>query len=345
MNKSLIYLLITALVSLGTVHAKPSRVADSGVKVSLNHKSITGTQKFASLNAPTLDALAVNKMLALSSKNDYKNMGWFVYNIPICITAQMRDKDKTKKPATLIEELKIKVYLIYTTKNLKDKDKKGNHDESKILGYRLMEKEITYVNIPMDKISKKEVGGKDAGDTGYVEMSVGLFLPQASATRITGEEDPGKATNSSDLTIVAYAIEPTFKDTACKHVSVSTATLVGKTDREKTDNAQSWSLRSGIDPDMSKALNSGAWWKEKGRAHLIPSDVEILCISETPFAPFYATMYPATKPLYGSPSEGKTEGIESEDTTPAIALPGTQPVSDTPSGSSRRSSTSSSFGN
>lgn len=343
MNKSLFYLLFAALVALSPVHAKPSRTA-SIVKASLNHRNISGTQKFASLSAPTLDTLMVNKSFAISSKNDYKDKAWFVYNIPICITGQERGKEGKKAAATLVDELKVKVYMIYTSKSLKSKDEKSSSSSSsssgtsQIKGYRLVEKEITYVNIPMDKNPKKENGG--GSEVGYVEMCVGIFIPQTVATQMTGEEDPNKATNNSDLTIVAFAIEPSFGGRACKRVDVPSVIIKGSSEKEKNDNAFSWALKSGIDPEVSKGLNSGTWWKGRVKEHFIPSEVEVMCISETPFAPYYASMYPATKPLYGSPAPEPAAG-EEDGATPSSEppLPGTTPVSELPSSSSSRRST------
>ena len=50
---------------------------------------------------------------------------------------------------------------------------------------------------------------------------------------------------------------------------------------------------------MKNRLKKG-WWKKEDKAGI---GVRLRAISETPFAPFYAPAFPATKPMYGEASD------------------------------------------
>lgn len=301
MNKAYLYLLLAALVGLCPVHAKNSEVADV-VHVSLNHKNISGPQKFVALAPPSdKDIFKPCGRMGLTSLEDTKdNQRWFVLNIPICITGAKRVKGSSYKAATVVPELTVKVYLIYRSKDSKrdKKDPAVKEPESEAAKFRLVEKEITYVDIPLKKGSKKE----KSADVGYVEMSVGLFIPQTVATLMTGDENPEKTTSSADLTIAGYAIEPSVKGSPCK--AVGDPIVSATPDRRANDKL--------FDPTLEKRLKGIDWWKSKAKEHFpVPPDVRLLCISETPFAPFYGSFYPATRPLYGEPAASGSSSSDS----------------------------------
>lgn len=131
----------------------------------------------------------------------------------------------------------------------------------------LLDKEITYVEIPLS--------GKSSENKEWMEglMNAGIFLSPANAKKILGD-DKEKIELKDKL--IAVAIEASFEGSNCMHPKKDPFYIVSAKYKQKL---------------------SGAWWK-KGSAN--KQNAELLAISETPFAPFYAPTFPPTKPLYGS---------------------------------------------
>ena len=300
MNKSLSFLFLSALLCLCPLQAKEAVVA-THVKASLNHKNISGPQRFSALPQVTgsPDYFKSCSKLGLSSLKDFKDSRWFVFNIPVVITGYGRMEGGKTEAATIIPELTFKVYLLYKPKESKGKkDGAETKDDSKAAEYRILEKEITYVDIPLERGTLKKDKEKNT-DVGYAEMSVGVFIPQAVACMMMGDEDPSKVTSGNDLKIAAFAVIPSVKGKECKAVSVAGVSYGSKSKQEFGYIA---------DKDLSRRFSSSSlnWWDDKARERYgAPSRGErLMCISETPYAPFYNGMYPATRPLYGEPTAG-----------------------------------------
>lgn len=152
----------------------------------------------------------------------------------------------------------------------KDADKGPNYvDELKVHVYVLFSTGKGETPLMLDKeITYVEIpmqGGK-------CEMNAGVFISPYNANKILG--DSGKGDLSGKL--AAVAVDATFKGASCMHTEVEPAVVLSH--------------------DLNGKLN-GAWWTKKWDNK---SGASLSAISETPFAPFYGTLFPATKPLYGS---------------------------------------------
>lgn len=326
MNKPLIYLVLSALVGLCPLYAKPAEVA-THVNVSLNHRSISGPQRFTPLR-PLFSGLNKKdrvdeifkeaKVPPLSSLKDYKDNRWFVFSIPVCISASKRESANVTKAATLVPELSFKVYLLYKPKTSKADASEAKGEKSDAAKYRLLEKEITYVDIPLDRGVVKKEGSRDAG---YAEMSIGLFIPQTVANVMMGDDDPSKAGSGNDLQVAAFAIEPKFKGSVCKEVGVAGVSY--SKGKRPFDYIADKSLERILMPSSSSSKKSN-WWDADGKVkgHFpVPTAARLLCISETPYAPFYGEAYPATKPLYGEPESSEPEKQEDADNPSIPRIP------------------------
>lgn len=312
MNRTSLFLFLAACVGLCPLHAKTAEEANM-VKVSLNHKNIVGSQRFSMLGPISSASYFkdVDKRMALTSLKD-TDKRWFVYNIPICISAIKKVSSKTYKAATVVPELTVKVYLLYSSKNNKNSDsaKADKSADASVAKWRLLEKEITYVDIPLEHSGTKKEGSREAG---YAEMSVGVFIPQTVATLMSGDDDPGKILNGSDLQIAAFAIVPKFNGEECKEVGVAGVTY------SKAKRPFDYVCDATFERRISSSSKN--WWQSDSiKSHFTaPEGVRLYCISETPYAPFYGTMYPATKPLYGEPVS--SDGSSTTVTPPSSTLP------------------------
>ena len=168
--------------------------------------------------------------------------------------------------------------------------------------YFLLEKDITYVDIPMESVAKKGDGFDEKAGAGYAKMSVGLFISPASALKLT---DAPEKTDAKPK-VVAYAIAPTFKGTPCRVIP-------------KGDAARKSPISYISDSKLDKFLKkTSQWWKGSTASHFATTSAQLLSIAETPWAAGYAPTYPAVKPAYGaasltssSSSSGSAEGTDS----------------------------------
>lgn len=129
----------------------------------------------------------------------------------------------------------------------------------------MLDKEVTYVDIPLSPSNSADKPSKG-------EMNAGVFISPSNAAKILGE--PSKIDFGNKLS--AVAVEVTYKDSPCI----------------KDDGEQA----VVISHDLDSKLN-GKWWKKNSKNK---SGAVLSAISETPFAPFYAPVFPATSPLFGS---------------------------------------------
>ena len=324
MKKTFIYLVFSALLGFLPAHAKEV-VEATKVHVAINQNKVGSSADLAPLPMPQNDVFkGVKNGVPLSSlSNDEKTAQWHVLNIPITITATGRNAQNKTAPASCVNELTVTAYVIYKTPSAGGKSSsKGSSKSDKGANYSIIEKTITYVNIPLDKSTKVESGN----EVGYADMSVGLFIPRTSGFKITGSDVPSDLTKSG--VVCAYAVTAMFRGAPCDRVDIKalgSTKAVGVTPNSRI-----------FEPALKKIVGDALWWKGKTHDSMTPSEAEVMCISETPFAPFYYTYYPATKPLYGSPSNSAADSG-----TPAApdALP--VPPDSGSSSSSSSSSTSS----
>lgn len=144
----------------------------------------------------------------------------------------------------------------------------------------MLDKEITYVDIP--------VNGKSGGKLSEGHMNVGIFISPANASKIINSNSKVELGDK----LVAVAIEASFHDSPC---------IAGDTEPFAV-----------VDSKYKQKL-TGAWWKKTSKNK---QGAELSAISETPFAPFYAPVFPPTKPLYGS-AEGSSSSASSSSSADA----------------------------
>ena len=142
----------------------------------------------------------------------------------------------------------------------------------------LLARDLVYVDIPLDP---------SANDDGTL-VNVGVFLSPADAMRICGPD-----VKNPDLSkrLGAVAVTAKFKGTACNNTSASPGLVVAR--------------------DLKDKL-SGSWWKKEGADN---AGVTLKSIAETPFAPYYSPVFPATKPMYGEAFSPAAAGISAMGTT------------------------------
>lgn len=204
------------------------------------------------------------------------NPAWHYVRIPYSLQGKCRG-DKTP---LYVDELKVHAYLVFSV---------GKDGEKLIL----LDKEITYVNIPLNPKS-------GVSENKHVQAAV--FISPSDAARICG--NGSSKVDKVDLggKLAAVAVEFKFKDADCAKPETDADVLVDK--------------------KMKNKLKKG-WWKKEDKSGI---GVQLRAISETPFAPFYAPAFPATSPMYGdasgssySSSSGSMSGY-----TPSAATEPTQ---------------------
>lgn len=228
------------------------------------------------------------------------NPAWHFVRIPYTLQGKSRG-DKTP---LYVDELKVHAYLVFAV----------GKDGDKLI---LLDKEITYVNIPLTPKS-------GMGENKNVQAAV--FISPSDAARICG--NGSSKVDKVDLSgkLAAVAVEFKFKDADCGKPDTDADVLVDK--------------------KMKNKLKKG-WWKKEDKAGI---GVSLRAISETPFAPFYAPAFPPTSPLYGeatgsssyaSSSTGSTgytpsAATESTDTAADAPAETTEPVAPTKKSKKRR---------
>lgn len=134
----------------------------------------------------------------------------------------------------------------------------------------LVDKEITYVEIPLTASS-----GDKASEG---RMNAVVFISPGNAAKICGTK--GKVDPTGHLG--AVAVEATFGGSNCLNTKVEPCVVVDR------------GLKSKL---------TGSWWKKKNGNK---KGVALSAISETPFAPFYASLSPATSPMYAMGETAKS---------------------------------------
>ena len=211
------------------------------------------------------------------------NPAWHFVRIPYTLQGKSRG-DKTP---LYVDELKVHAYLVFAVG--KDGDK-----------LTLLDKEITYVNIPLTPKS-------GMGENKNVQAAV--FISPSDAARICG--NGSSKVDKVDLSgkLAAVAVEFKFKDADCGKPDTDADVLVDK--------------------KMKNKLKKG-WWKKEDKAGI---GVSLRAISETPFAPFYAPAFPPTSPLYGEATGSSSYSSSSTGSTgytPSAATESTDTAADAP---------------
>ena len=227
MKRALFTILAAAVCGSMTASA----VDANAVKVTLNVKG--GATKVEKLAPPQGMSFAGATMSAQPVVN------WQLVNIPVKIEA----KAKGDAPAQFVPAIKFTAHLLFESDNNDGKPVK-------------LSKEITYIDIPVS-------GGGEAAKN---EISLGVFIPPSSATRINVK---GKGDLKGKL--MGVALEAEFNNKQC--------------------------MKSGeprfviFDNNAKKKLTDEWWTKSMGETGAV------LCsIDQTPYAAWAGAAYPQIAP-------------------------------------------------
>lgn len=168
----------------------------------------------------------------------------------------------------------------------------------------MLNKEITYVNIPLTP--KGELSENK-------NVQAAVFISPSDAARICANDSSKVERVDLSDKLAAVAVEFRFKDADCVKSDSEVSVLVNK--------------------KLKNRLQNG-WWKKNANNKVA---AQLLAISETPFAPFYAPAFPQTSPMYGSGAGGYTPASsgtsDATPTTPTTPTPATTEAdTDTESG-------------
>lgn len=269
----------------------------TNVVVSLNSSKISGPAEVFKLprvsEAVNVDFFEQCKVGPSKQEIKENKESWFVVNIPIRIHAVGRNTSNEYAPARYVRELGVRATLLVRKPKSKLKDIKDKASREKD-AYYILSKEFTIVDVPM-KRATKNAAGKEVGEA---EVQLGLFVPFSSVYAMLGSFNDSAGLSAG--AIAGYAVEATFKGESCREIE----TKAGK------------GMRPGETPSSfifsSKLINEVGtrnWWSSTRNYFETPS-ADICCISETPYAAFYAPYYPRVKPMYGKPDTG-TSGSSS----------------------------------
>lgn len=289
MKKSFFYLILASTLGFSSLYGAEEWASEaSEVQVNICLEDLQPKAEVLSLSKGAAGGDAFKDMRV---KLTGQAPSWYAINIPIEIRAMgvatIKSKSgggekREKRPARFVKELKVTAYVLFK-KDPDVADKSSNPDPS---DFFLLQKEITYVNIPMEKNIKKGGDGFDKGGAAYAKMSVGLFLSPYSVMKLSGSEKIDAVPR-----VIGVAIAPTFNGLPCRAIM-----------RRSSKASPMSHVYSDHDKKMAKKLGDTQWWKGNTAGHFAAVDAELLCISETPWAPYFAAAYPATRPVYGAPS-------------------------------------------
>ncbi len=192
---------------------------------------------------------------------------WYCLMIPYELTGTCPSKDGKTDYPLYVPELKVHVYCLF------DMGKRASGAKK----YVMIDKEITYVDIPLPERDAAKGEGRNKN------VYAAVFVSPADAARLMEESVKSKdkadkiKVNLND-NLAAVAVEFRVGD-----VEVSES-------KSKSENPKGIVIKTD-DPHLNER-----WWKKENT-----SLIDLRAISETPFAPFYAGVFPPTANLYGSP--------------------------------------------
>lgn len=259
MKRALFTILAAAVCGSMTASA----VDANAVKVTLNVKG--GATKVEKLAPPQGMSFAGASMSAQPVVN------WQLVNIPVKVEA----KAKGDEPAQFVPAIKFTAHLLFESDNNDGKPVK-------------LSKEITYVDIPVS-------GGGEAAKN---EISLGVFIPPSSATRINVK---GKGDLKGKL--MGIALEAEFNNKQCMKTGEPRFVI--------------------FDNNAKKKLTDEWWTKNMGETGAVACSID-----QTPYAAWAGTAYPqiapatedaATSPVpaFPTPSTDTTDTGSTDTDTPA----------------------------
>jgi len=224
---------------------------------------------------------------------------WQVLNIPVRIGARkVKANNGDKVTPNYVSAMTFHVYLCIDPVNATDKEGKPIDKKKRPI---VLDKEITYVDIPLKKAQGATLVGETKTDA-VATINVGVFLSPADIRRIVEKdsaeyEDPKGAKAQPEIKLLAVAMEAEYNDSKCWF----------RDKKAKEDDIKvSADIKSWL-PDK--------WWK-KGSA--TTRGASLRSINETPFAASFYPTYCATRPMYGSTPASSDSSPSS--LTPSSAL-------------------------
>lgn len=157
----------------------------------------------------------------------------------------------------------------------------------------MLDKEITYVDIPVD--------AKSGGKLSSGKMNAGVFISPANASKIINSNSKSELGDK----LIAVAVETSFHGSPCMVTDSEPFYIVDSKFKQKL---------------------TGAWWKKTSKNK---QGAELNAISETPFAPFHAPVFPPTKPLYGSADSSTSSSVSDTAADDTDTAAGTTTAADT----------------
>ncbi len=293
--RSLIVVLCSGALAFGVDAEK--------VKISVvkNLKSLSMHEASPPTGYLNMGKASTSKNRAADLKKVNPNKWWFV-SIPLSAEAASRGD----RVPDFIPELTVDIFLMFRL------DDGGSSKFSPTTSLVLLKKSIDYVNIP---IVSEKVKGKSIGKG---EFNVGAFISPTDVSKLTVREKKKNEGGDGDLSksLIGFAVEVRFEGTLCNDVEESPSDYFFDT-----------FVKDKIQTIWPK------WWQTSKIGD--GDGIKLLCINETPFAPFYATLFPPTKVLFANTGAAKQESSSSSATD-------SEPAENTTSSSSRTTRSASS---
>jgi len=284
--KKTIFISLLAFAAIGGLSVAPALDA-TAVIIKLDKKRLSGitSLELKKVSPPTFaSGFAAMSSQAETSRaaRGAKRLGqtaWQCLAVPITLKA----KSGIKSAPHYIPEIEITIHaLFYNKEQVKNVKMEDN--------LMRVSKTLTYVNIPL----VKEERSKNLAET--ESLNVGFFINPSDALNITDlSKNPrdNKETNRANLSkmVKAIAIQARFKGANCKTIDKGITKLF---------------FDKSLEKKMGKL--SSTWWKSSKITE--NRNVTPLAISETPFAPFYASSFPATKEIYKMAASNSSDSSE-----------------------------------
>lgn len=301
MKRFFLPLVITALCGLHQAYAAPD-AESAKVELKLKPKDL----KFEAIIPRDMDG---SSYFTFSKNKKGASPAWFYMPIPYELRGECSARDGKPEYPLYVPELKVHVYCLF------DMGKKTSGRSAGQTKYIMIDKEITYVDIPLPaKDSAKKEGLNK-------EVYAAVFVSPADAARL-GDEATSQNDKADKISKVEFG-----KNLAAVAVEFRVGEVEVSISEFKKNNP-----KGIVKPEYANDLNDG-WWKLENK-----SVIDLKAICETPFAPFYAAVFPPTENLYGASASGAASinSDSSADTYVPTAATENVPAEETASGSKKK---------
>lgn len=235
-----------------------------------------------------------------AKKGETGTIAWQYVAVPIEVIGGVKGSKKTAPD--FVNELTLRVYLLFRG------EKKGS--------YVMLDKEVTYVDIPLSE-------SKEASKPAKGVMYGGVFISPRSARRLVeGLKKLDNEASGSSKEVRLGADEGSLeKYLVGVAIDVTRDGMNVMDANDKTSQPPFHMLR----PDVAAEFKGKKWWLSS-KGTVIPAGVALSAINETPFALDYAPLFPPVRPLVANVAG---EASASATTAPAPTGGGTAVDEDT----------------